>query len=334
MITMRRGGASMVVCALMSLWLVAPASGSVASASGPPTPVGSTPTGGTTYKQVASEFSLTVSPTRLVVGQKDIGKVQKVLVVNQGQSPVSVTVQKRSFTGGRDGALVFQENAPYSASNWVTVSPTSFTVAPGVSQTVTATIKVPAGPEPGDHQVALVFMVPAGKSAGNIKINRGIGAPVYITVPGPVDDSASLSDLSAKGFAMRGPVTLTATMNNTGTVHRDFRGATPLKVTGAGTAAPFPDFTVIRGSTRDISTTWNPPLICICNPTVSFVNAAGTVQSYSVRVIVLPLPLMGIFLATLLLGWLVVALARRRYQASVLKAAALLSRPVVGEGVA
>jgi hypothetical protein len=89
----------------------------------------------------------------------------------------------------------------------------------------------------------------------------------------------------------------------------------------------------MRGSTRDISTTWNPPLICVCNPTVSFVNSAGTVQSYSVRVIVLPLPLMGVFLGALLLGWLVVAMARRRYQASVLKAAALLSHPV-GEGVA
>jgi hypothetical protein len=333
MITMRWAGAAFAAFVLVSLWSVAPASGSVASASGPPTPVGSTPTSGTTYPKVDSDFSLTVSPTRLVVGQKDIGKVQKILVVNRGQLPVSVTVQKRNFTGGRDGALVFQEDAPYSASNWVTVSPTSFTVAPGVAQTVTATIKVPAGPEPGDHQVALVFLVPAGKTAGNIKVNRGIGTPVYITVPGPVDDSASLSNLSAKGFAMRGPVTLTATMNNTGTVHRDFRGATPLKVTGAGTAEPFPDFTVMRDSTRDISTTWNPPLICICNPTVSFVNAAGTVQSYSVRVIVLPLPPMGILLGALLLGRLVVVLARRRYHANVLKAAALLSRPV-GEGVA
>jgi hypothetical protein len=332
MITMRRFGVSLVACALMSLWVVSPASGSVASASGPPTPVG-TPTSGTTYNKVASDFSLTVSPTRLAVAAADIGKVQKILVVNRGQLPASVTVQKRNFTGGLDGALLFQDNAPYSASNWVTVSPTSFTVAPGVSQTVTATIKIPASPEPGDHQVALVFMVPAGKTAGNIKINRGIGTPVYITVPGPIDDSTSLSNLSAKGFAMRGPVALTATMTNTGTVHRDFRGATPLSVTGAGTAVPFPDFTLIRGSARDINTTWNPPLICICNPTVSFVNAAGTVQSYSVRVIVLPLPLMGILLGTLLLAWLVVALARRRYQVSVLKAAALLSRPV-GEGVA
>ena len=333
MIAMRRVGGSLAGCALVSLWLVAPASGSVASASGPPTPVSTAPTSGTTYERVDSDFSLTVSPTRLVVGAADIGKVQKILVVNQGQKPAAVTVQKRSFIGGRDGALRFQDDAPYSAANWVTISPTSFTVAPGVAQTVTATIKVPAGPEPGDHQVALVFMVPAGKTAGNIKINRGIGTPVYITVPGPVDDSASLSNLSAKGFAMRGPVTLTATMNNTGTVHRDFRGATPLKVSGAGTAEPFPDFTVMRGSTRDISTTWDPPLICICNPTVSFVNAAGTVQSYSVRVIVLPLPPMGILLGILLLGRLVVALVRRRYQANVLKAAALLSHPV-GEGVA
>ena len=333
MMTMRRAGAAFAASVLVSLWSVAPASGSEAQASGPPTPLASTPTSGTTYPKVASDFSLTVSPTRLVVGPADIARVQKFLVVNRGQLPVSVTVQKRNFTGGRDGALLFEEDAPYSASNWVAVNPTSFSVASGGTQVVNATITVPASPEPGDHQVALVFLVPAGRTTANIKINRGIGTPVYITVPGPIDDSASLRNLNAKGFAMRGPVKLTATMNNTGTVHRDFRGATPLKVTGAGIAAPFPDFTVMRGSTRDISTTWNPPLICICNPTVSFVNAAGTVQSYSVRVIVLPLPPMGILLGALLLGRLVVVLARRRYQANVLKAAALLSRPV-GEGVA
>jgi hypothetical protein len=201
-------------------------------------------------------------------------------------------------------------------------------VAPGTAQTVTATITVPAGPEPGDHQVALVFLVPAGKGAGNIKINRGIGTPVYITVPGPIDDSASLSNLSAKGFATRGPVRLTATMNNTGNVHRDFRGATPLKVSGAGTAAPFPDFTVMRGSMRDISTTWNPPLICVCNPTVSFVNAAGTVQSSSVRVIVFPLPLFGLIVGALLALGIVIRVTRRRYRASVIRAAVRLNRPV------
>jgi hypothetical protein len=333
MITMCRTGAALAASVLVSLWLVAPASGSEASASGPPTPVGISPTTSTTYSKLPTEFSLTVSPTRLVVGQADVGTVQKVLVVNRGQSPVSVTVQKRNFTGGADGTLAFQEKAPYSASNWVRVNPTSFTVAPGATQVVTAAITVPAGPEPGDHQVALVFLVPAGKTAANIKINRGIGTPVYITVPGPIDDSASLSNLRAPWFAIGGPVAITATMRNTGTVHRDFRGPAPLKVSGAGNAAPFPDFTVMRGSTRDVSTTWDPPLICICSPTVSFVGAAGTVQSSSVRVIVFPLPLLGIISGALLVVAAVSRLMRRRYQLNVIKAAALLGRPV-GDGVA
>jgi hypothetical protein len=328
MANLRRSGAALAASILMSLSTFTPASGSVPPASDPPSPVGVRPTTSTTYKTVPSAFSLMISPTRLVVGRADIGTVQKVQVINRGQSPVSVTVQKRNFTGSRDGALVFQEHAQYSASDWVTVKPLSFTVAPGAMQVVSATITVPTAPEPGDHQVVLVFLVPSGKTSGNIKINRGIGTPVYVTVPGPIDDSASLSDLHAPGFATGGPVTLTATVRNTGTVHRDFRGATALKIHSAGAAAAFPDFTVIRGVTRDISTTWDPPLICICNPTVTFVNAAGSVQSSSVRVIVFPLPLLGLSVGALLVLWVVTYLARRRYQASVTKAAALLSRPV------
>ena len=328
MFTMSRAGAALAASVLMSLWLVGPASGSEVQASDPPAPVGISPTVSDTHAKARSKFSLTISPTRLVVGPADIGTVQRIRVVNGALSPMSVTVEKRNFVGGTDGTMVFQETAPYSASNWVTVSPTSFIVAPGATQVVTVSITVPAGPEPGDHQVGLVFLVPAGKSTANIKINRGIGTPVYITVPGPIDTSATLSDLGAKGFAIGGPVALTAKVRNTGTVHRDFRGATSLKVTAAGTAAPFPDFTVMRGSTRNIGTTWDPPLMCICHPTVSFVNADGAAQSATVRVIVFPLHLLGIILGALLVLAVGSRLMRRRYQANVIKAAALLGPPV------
>ncbi|MDP9074230.1 MAG: hypothetical protein M3N98_08675 [Actinomycetota bacterium] len=276
----------------------------------------------------APVFSLTISPTRLVVGQADINTTQQIQVINNGQSPAAVTVQKKNFSGGADGTLVFQEAAPYSASAWVTINPPTFNLAPGATQIVTAVISVPPSPEPGDHQVALVFLVPAGTTNGNIKINRGIATPVYITVAGPLNDSASLSDLSVKGFATGGPVTITAKVHDTGTVHRDFRGASPLKISAAGSAAVFPDFTVMRGSTRDIATTWNPPLFCICHPSVSVVNADGTVHSMTVQVIIVPLPLLGAVGGAVVLIVVGLWLARRGYRGSVNKAAIRLGRPV------
>jgi hypothetical protein len=310
--------ATLAACVLMSGWSVP-----LAYAAETPVPV-APPSNSPTYALSPDQFSLTISPTRLVVGPADIAKTAKFQVVNRGQAAVSVVVQARNFTGGADGSLAFRADAPYAAASWMTVSPLNFTVAPGATQIVTAAIAVPPAPEPGDHQVALVFLVPAGETTANIKINRGVGAPLYITVPGPTDDSATLSGLTAPGFALRGPVDISATVHDTGTVHRDFRGTSPLVVDAAGARAVFPDFTVLRGGSRDISTTWDPPLVCICHPTVSFANADGTVQTATVRVVVLPLDLLGALVVGAALIVLGIRWRRRRYQASVLKAAARL----------
>lgn len=310
--------ATLAACVLMS-------GGSVPLAYAAETPVPDPPpSNSTTYTLSPDQFSLTISPTRLVVSPADIAKTAKFQVVNRGQAAVSVAVQARNFIGGVDGSLDYRDDAPYAAASWMTLSPVNFTVAPGATQIVTAAIAVPPAPEPGDHQVAMVFLVPAGETTDNIKINRGVGAPLYITVPGPTDDSATLSGLTAPGFVLRGPVDISATVHDTGTVHRDFRGTTPLVIDAAGARAAFPDFTVLRGGSRDISTTWDPPLVCICNPTVSFTNADGTVQTATVRVVVLPLDLLGAVIVGAALIVLGLRWQRRRYRASVLAAAARL----------
>lgn len=274
-----------------------------------------------------------ISPTRLAIGPADIGTTQKFLVVNQGQAAANVNVQKQNFIGAADGSLTFQADAPYSASEWVTVDPMTFEIAPGATQTVTAKVTLPENPDAGDHQMAIVFLVPSGQTSANIKINRGIGTPMYITVPGPIDDSVRLNTFQAPGFAIGGPVTLTAQLDNTGTVHRDFRGDHPLRIDTAGETTQFPDFTVVRGGTRDISTDWEPPLMCICNPSITVVNADGSVQTMSQQVIVFPLQWLGIAIGVGLLIGLLIFLVRRRYRSSVTKAAtALQSRAAGGDG--
>ncbi len=286
------------------------------------------PSSSVSYRRDPADFSLGVSPTRLAVGQHDIGSTQQVTLVNRGQAPLAVTVQKRNFTVDTDGSIQYQDEAPYAASSWVKVSPEQVLIQPGTAEVVRATIQAPQTYEPGDHQMALVFMVPAGKTDKNIKVNRGVGLPIFITAPGDVVDSVSLSGLSAPGFASGGPVPITATVTNSGTVHHDFRKPSPLTVTGAGTAEPFPDFTVPRGSVRDVATTWDPPFLCVCHPTVTMTSADGGVQSQTVRVIVFPWPWFGAGLGVVLLVLLLVRTSRRRYQATVAKAAAALSARV------
>ena len=249
-------------------------------------------------------------------------------MINRGQTPLAITVQERNFTVGSDGALRYSDDAPYAASSWVSVDVERFVVEPGKAQVVAATVQAPKVYEPGDHQMALVFVVPAPESDDNIRVDRGVGLPVYVTAPGEISDSVSLSGLAAPKFVKGGVVPVTATVTNTGTVHHDFRKPSPLTVSGAGTAEPFPDFTVPRDSVRDIATTWDPPLVCICHPTVTMTSADGGVQVQSVRVVVFPWHFMAVLVGAVLLLLLVIRTSRVRYQNNVRRAAAALSAGV------
>jgi hypothetical protein len=158
-----------IAAGLGVLALAGALSPSVASAAPSPSPA---PSSSASYQRDPGNFSLTVSPTRLTIGQGDIGSTQQVTLINRGQAALDITVQKRNFTVGSDGALRYQDDAPYAASSWVTVSPKQVVLEPGKAQVVTATVTAPKTYEPGDHQMALVFMVPAGKGDGNVRVNR------------------------------------------------------------------------------------------------------------------------------------------------------------------
>jgi hypothetical protein len=281
---------------------------------GLPTPVSAAPT---------PEFALSVSPTRLVVDPSQIDDDQHFEVSNYGNRPVGVVVSKRAFIAGQDGTMAMTADAPYSATNWVTVVPERFDLAPGATAPVTVRIAVPAEPEPGDHQVALVFLVPATDKAKNIQLNRGIGTPIFITVPGVIDDTTKIAGLDAPRFALRGgPVTFTATIRDTGTVHRDFRAGDRLTIAVDGQKVDLPEFTVLRGSDRVVTSTWaDPPMWCSCRAVLSMSHADGSVQHSTVKILVMPLHLIFYLLVAIVVllvaGWI----TRRRYRAQVLAAA-------------
>jgi hypothetical protein len=270
------------------------------------------------------DFSLEVTPTRLVIPPAASSAARRFQVINAGRKPFTVTVQKADFTAGEDGALHFRPDAPYAAASWVQVTPTHFVVTPGATADVTFRVSMPDRAEPGDHQLALIFKVPAGRNAANIRINRGIATPVFIAVPGPISRSVEISRLRAPGFALHGPVLFSTRVHDIGTVHRDFRGKGRLRVDVGGSRVSFPDFTVLRDATREVTARWNPPLMCVCHATLSVPGSDGTRSTAAVRIIIFPLHLLAILLggllALLLLGWFV----RRRYRTKVLAAASAL----------
>ncbi|MEV8633820.1 hypothetical protein AB0395_19390 [Streptosporangium sp. NPDC051023] len=264
-----------------------------------------------------------VSPTRLIVGPEHLDQAQTFQVTNRGRLPVDIVVNKASFTMGQDGKMVLDEDAPYSAADWIEVSPADFHLAPGQGRPVIVRIDPPEQPDNGEHQVAVLFVAPPGSETGadNIKLNRAIGTPIYVTVPGPVDTSVRIGGLRSSAFAMSGPVEFGVTVDNPGTVHRDFFGSDGLNVEVNGEKVPFPDFTVLRGTSRDITVRWtDPPLMCICHAKVSLSGSAG-VSSRSATLVIFPFHLAGLLLGMVIALYLLVRLGRRRYQAHLLGAA-------------
>jgi len=267
-------------------------------------------------------FSLAVSPTRLLVSAQDLLKPQTLTVTDKGSEPLDVVMSKIGFTELPDGSPRFEKDAPYSAANWVTADPADFHLEPGEHRQVTVTIIPPANAEPGEHQVALVSSVLAPKGGSNIRINRGIGVAMYITVPGAISESTTVSSLRAPGFALGGPITLTATFRETGTVHRDFTGDGRLNIRVHGGKVALPDFTVLRGTTRVISAQWtDPPFMCICHATVLLPNPAGKAIPVSATIVIFPIHLVALFSVAIGVMFLVWRLTRRRFHALVAAAA-------------
>ena len=113
------------------------------AAAGPGAPAAADP--GDSPERAA--FSLSLTPPRLVVPAGLLDEPQPVQVANRGREPLDIEVGKRDFLQRPDGSLSFEENAPYSASNWVTATPDRFRLDPGTTAQVQVRFSPPAGPD-------------------------------------------------------------------------------------------------------------------------------------------------------------------------------------------
>ncbi|MEV4628321.1 hypothetical protein AB0J90_18820 [Micromonospora sp. NPDC049523] len=264
------------------------------------------------------DFSLKVTPSRVLVPADQTARPRQFTVTNQGRLPVDVVTRMESFTAGQDGNLLFQRDAPHSAVGWVSVQPERFSLDSGTTGQVSLHIAVPTTAEPGEHQVAVIFSVSAPDGHAGLGVSRSVGVPVYVTVPGEAVDSVEVSGLRAPGFTTGGPLDLTATVRNVGTVHRDFVADERVRAQVAGDTVAFSDFTLLRGADRQITARWaDPPLFCVCRATVALPNPDGESRATTATIVILPLRLIGLVLLaglTLLLGGLLLRrrLVRRR----------------------
>jgi len=262
----------------LALSVVAAAPAAAAAESGSPGPV---PRG--------HGVAMLVTPPRLTISASQILKPQWLEIENRGSVPLNVDAQLQGLAQNGNGSSLLEADAPYSATTWVTLTPDQLQVDPGTRRYIRVLVRAPTNPEPGDHNLAILLLLPAGPGRGNIHVAQGIGVPVLITVPGQVIDHVSLAKLAATGFSAGGPINVTATVRESGDVHHSFISKNSrLAARSGGTTVLFPSFTVLRDSTVTVTTKWkDPPVICLCHIT-STVTSDGQRTTVAATVVIFP----------------------------------------------
>ena len=233
--------------------------------------------------------AMLVTPPRLTIAASQVVKPQWLEIENRGSVPLTVDAQLQGLAQNSNGSSLLEADAPYSATTWVTLSPDHFQVGPGTRRYIRVLVRVPPNPEPGDRNLAIIFLLPALAGRGNIHVAQGIGVPVLLTVPGRVIDHVSLAKLAAPGFSAGGPINMTATVRESGDVHHSFiSGKGRLAARSGGATVLFPPFTVLRDSTVTVTTKWqDPPVICWCHITSS-VTSDGQLTTVAATVVIFP----------------------------------------------
>ena len=245
-------------------------------------------------------FSLTVSPGRIVIPEGPSHQEAAFQVSNSGGEDLDIVVATGELSQRPDGSLRFDRATQGTAAGWVVPVPRTFSLKPAESRAVNVTIDIPADPEPGDHQVGLTFLVPVKGSFGTVNINRGIGTELLIAVPGPVVHQVKLASLSGPWFSDGGPVPLSLSVRNGGTVHEDYYQPHGMLGSASGGSVAFPDFSVLRQTERTVRAEWsNPPLLCWCTVRAYGDDGNGRNVSASTRVFVFPFRLLiGLLVAS------------------------------------
>jgi hypothetical protein len=239
-----------------------------------------------------ASFSLTVSPARIVIPPGPGTLSRTITASNGGTSALDITVVLSGFAQHRDGTIIFGRDGLTDDAAWITTQPDSFHLRPHQRRTVRLRISVPAGAEPGDHPIGVIFLVPSDTSGDNVTLNRGVGAEMLVRAPGHVVRDVSLTTLNAPALSTGGEVPLTLTLSNTGNVHEDYfapAGQVQATVKNHKPIA-FPDFTVLAGVTRQVTTTWSrTPWFCHCTLTATVGNGHGGTTTVTTTVWILPL---------------------------------------------
>jgi hypothetical protein len=144
----------------------------------------------------------------------------EVKVRNTGNDLYYMTARVEDFTAsGEDGQVALVEKGPYAISSWTTLTPVSFTLEPGQSQTVKVRSSLPNQNVGGGRYGAVVFAVANDPTPNTASVAQEIASLFLFRVAGPVEENLTILNFKAPQFAEFGPIPLQLSVSNNGNVH-------------------------------------------------------------------------------------------------------------------
>jgi hypothetical protein len=223
--------------------------------------------GGLIFFNQVQAARLSISPVTFeLTGNPGDVLVNKLRIFNSSNASVAINMEIEDFAvAGEEGEVIVREaeNETYSLAKWISVNPSSFTLAPNEQKFVDFIITIPLNAEPGGKYGSVLagtrgIMSPDEEIIG-AAVSAKIGALVLLTVSGDVVENLEIKEFSVSSFSETGPIPFVIRFENTGTVHvrprgfvtiTDWRGKKAIDI-------EFPQHTVIPGSVRKIETSWD-----------------------------------------------------------------------------
>lgn len=204
--------------------------------------------------------SFTISPPTILVpttpGQTAEGVVK---LRNETDEPVTFNVLIEDFivtdTHGTPTILPPDTlSNKYSASSWIGISPTHFTVPAHERVELTYFMRIPPDARPGGHYAAIVYapVSEKGVDSTGATVNSQIGTLFSVVIDGRINEKAEVSRFFANGFQEYGPVPVETQIKNMSDSHiRPIGNITLTNMLGGKSAQPLKEHNIFPEAARD-----------------------------------------------------------------------------------
>lgn len=214
---------------------------------------------------VSANPGLTVSDAAVLVdvtpGETFTQKITVAIASMDPATDISAQVagMGQSSDGGYQLLDASDDTGQYSARQFVTLDKSSFHLAPGGSEIVTATIQVPQNVGAGGRYAIINFATQPVAASG-VNIITAVDVPVSLTISGSqLVHTGKITGLSASDISIGQPVNIFTDFQNTGNHHFKVQGQVTINNAEGQTvdiiAMPVTVSSVLPGMTRQLEAT-------------------------------------------------------------------------------